>query len=83
MEGQQCMIFWYHMFGSDMGQLQIYVNNTRSLRPLWFKAGNQGNKWHKAQISIWETGEYQVIKTQTQSYFYSSVALHPLNPITI
>lgn len=54
------MVFWYHMFGRDMGQLRVYVNNTNSLRLLWFKAGEQGKKWNRGQINILETEEYQV-----------------------
>lgn len=48
------------MFGRDMGQLRVYVNNTNSLRLLWFKAGEQGIKWNRGQINILETEEYQV-----------------------
>ena len=62
MLGPQCMTFYYHMFGSTMSCVVIYIRNqdTNGIKPVWFKSGNQGNRWIREQISINETGMYQV-----------------------
>ena len=67
MLGPQCMTFYYHMFGSNMfgsniGCVVIYIRNQdiNGIKPVWLKSGNQGNRWIREQISINETGMYQV-----------------------
>ena len=54
------MTFYYHMYGFDMGMLVVSVNSTAgSSRTVWIKSGNQGLKWHEAQVYISERGGYQ------------------------
>jgi hypothetical protein len=53
MAGDQCMTFYYHMYGTTMSCVVIYIREEGSsdLRPLWVKSGNQGNSWHKAEVN--------------------------------
>ena len=44
----KCLSFYYHMYGSTMGTLNVYVGNTK----IFTKSGNQGNSWHKAAVAI-------------------------------
>ncbi|EDO47788.1 predicted protein [Nematostella vectensis] len=44
--------FWYHMWGSTIGDLSVYVNVSDSLRLWWYKSGDQGNKWQKGVVGI-------------------------------
>jgi len=62
MRGPQCMTFYYHMYGSTMSCLVIYIRHqaTNRLKPVWVKSRNQGDGWIQGQISINETASYQV-----------------------
>ena len=48
----KCLEFWYHMYGSSIGTLNVYTSRFFYRRLSWTKKGNQGNKWHKAQVSL-------------------------------
>ena len=43
-----CFSFWYHMYGSAMGTLQLKDNNTVLLS----YSGNQGISWRKASVTL-------------------------------
>ena len=43
-----CLSFYYHMYGSSMGTLNIYVNGLL----VWHLSGDQGNQWKKAVIPV-------------------------------
>ena len=55
-----CITFYYHMYGSGIGTLNIYNCGKR----LWSMSGNQGNAWKKAQVTV--TGMYDVSVTETR-----------------
>ena len=48
------LTFWYHMYGSSMGELsvQVSVDGGNSWTNLWSKSGDQGDSWHQAVISL-------------------------------
>jgi hypothetical protein len=55
-----CLIFWHHMFGEDIGTLNVYLdqhesnnlesNFNRTL--IWTKSNSQGNRWIEARKTI-------------------------------
>ena len=47
-----CMDFWYHMYGKDMGALNVFMNVSNTSLLLWSHAGDKGNQWLNGQISI-------------------------------
>ena len=60
----KCLQFYYHMHGRNIGKLNVYlkavgvaVNHTS---PLWSRAFNQGNVWHRGQVSMFSSSQYQV-----------------------
>lgn len=55
--GKMCLSFFYHMFGSTIGSLNVSVNGV----VLFSKAGNQGNKWVEEKITISDCGRHPVI----------------------
>lgn len=73
MLGPQCMTFYYHMFGSTMSCVVIYVRNQNEnrIKPVWLKSENKGDQWIREQISLNETGQYKV--------GYVVMILHPRN----
>ncbi|XP_052064150.1 fibropellin-3-like isoform X30 [Mytilus californianus] len=47
-ESSGCLKFHYHMHGSSMGTLNVYLGS----RQIWRKTGNQGNKWTLAKLDL-------------------------------
>jgi hypothetical protein len=51
-----CLLeFWYHMYGSQTGTLEVYIEQTtdseaESRHPVFHKQGDQGNEWKMATI---------------------------------
>ncbi|BET00140.1 Scavenger receptor [Nesidiocoris tenuis] len=41
-----CFVFWYHMYGFNIGTLDVYVD----YKKVFTKTGNLGNKWRKGII---------------------------------
>ncbi|XP_078791082.1 MAM and LDL-receptor class A domain-containing protein 1 isoform X3 [Oryzias latipes] len=54
-----CLTFWYHMYGSSVGTLRVYLNdrkmnaggNEEGLLK-WIETGNKGDQWQQANVSI-------------------------------
>ncbi|XP_054754963.2 MAM and LDL-receptor class A domain-containing protein 1-like [Lytechinus pictus] len=59
-----CMIFYYHMYGSLMGDLNVHIKNSTSDDigdPVWSISGNRGDRWRAAEVIITTPYDYQVI----------------------
>ncbi|GFN85246.1 MAM and LDL-receptor class a domain-containing protein 1-like [Plakobranchus ocellatus] len=54
--GDQCLVFYYHMFGSGMGTLNVRMEtgaNQPVLQPvLWSMSGNLGNQWKVGEVTL-------------------------------
>jgi hypothetical protein len=64
------MDFWYHMYGSSVGILRIWIlpNGTVNPIPLWELQNNQGNQWKQGRIALpKQTGTFMVRKEETSS----------------
>ncbi|XP_033122955.1 MAM and LDL-receptor class A domain-containing protein 1-like isoform X2 [Anneissia japonica] len=48
--------FYYHMYGSGIGRLQVFRKSTNGYSYLWSRSGNQGNSWHYAKIQFQRYG---------------------------
>jgi hypothetical protein len=46
------LTFWYHMFGSNMGSLELEVNDGTGWASIWTLSGDQGNQWLPANLSL-------------------------------
>ena len=58
----KCFQFWYHMYGSSIGQLNVYILTTKTVpsTPVWSRQKDQGNFWYIAQISITQSSHVNV-----------------------
>ncbi|XP_057377485.2 MAM and LDL-receptor class A domain-containing protein 2-like isoform X1 [Daphnia carinata] len=61
-----CFAFWFHMYGSTIGQLNVYVKpeskKMTELRPAFVRSGDQGDKWKQGYISLDRVTEnFQVV----------------------
>ena len=50
--GEFCLKFFYHMYGSSMGTLNVFSGN----RKIFTKSGDQGNKWDGVELAILSNG---------------------------
>lgn len=58
----KCLRFWYHMYGSQINTLNVYLYNSTTLGiPIWSHFGDQGNKWYQTQIDIQGYSTYQIM----------------------
>ena len=76
MRGPQCMTFYYHMYGSTMSCVVIFVKSqaTNKLKPVWLRSQDQGDHWIQGKISINETSSYQVSrKYQSSLLIYKAI----------
>ena len=55
--GSMCLRFFYHMYGSSIGTLNVIVNDTNTVFSV---SGNKGNKWTEATIATSLSGRYMV-----------------------
>jgi len=61
----QCLEFYYHMHGVDIGELNIYMRKESSPQylgvPIWTKAAEQGPDWHLGKTSLTSTESFQLV----------------------
>ncbi|CAF1538469.1 unnamed protein product, partial [Adineta steineri] len=64
-EKGRCLEFWYHMYGQNIGQLNVYANTNTSNNDvrtlLWSRGANIGDVWRKAHVSTEYTVPFRVI----------------------
>ncbi|VDI45865.1 Hypothetical predicted protein [Mytilus galloprovincialis] len=59
---KQCLSFWYHMYGDDIGRLKVFQMNSLkgNKKRIFLKKANQSNAWHQATIDLKNVGIYQI-----------------------
>ncbi len=73
--------FWYHMYGSTMGSLDLEVEATPGSGTwvsLWSLSGDQGDSWQQANVDLTAYGSTTIklrFKGVTGSDFYSDMAI--------
>lgn len=58
----RCLKFWYHMYGSSIGRLNVWMSSNGSTGQIWTLSGDQRNKWFYAQAPVRSTDVYQVCR---------------------
>jgi len=43
--GQFCLSFWYHMYGDNIGSLNVFLNDNGNKLQLWGRSGKGPNFW--------------------------------------
>ncbi|XP_054756547.2 MAM and LDL-receptor class A domain-containing protein 1-like [Lytechinus pictus] len=61
-----CLTFFYHMFGTDVGGLKVYVLSLGTSLdddtvPDWGLSGNRGDKWRGAEVDITLADDFVII----------------------
>lgn len=50
-----CLEFWYHMYGVDVEELNVYImasDGPLPSTPAWTQTGDHGDYWHRATVNI-------------------------------
>ncbi|XP_046856288.1 uncharacterized protein LOC124449412 [Xenia sp. Carnegie-2017] len=55
---RKCLTFYYHMYGNNIGSLNVYRKIYGNKYKFWSKSGNQGNSWFKAQVNVVNSLKY-------------------------
>jgi len=70
MAAEACLKFAYHMFGRSIGSLEVYIRRGKHFKKLWSKKGEQGNKWHLAEVNLKVNIEYKVCVIYVMYFVY-------------
>ena len=60
-----CAQFWYHMKGSDIGSLNVYIQTNESKTLVWNRTGEQGDYWNFGQVG--HKGDFRSYKVRNSS----------------
>ncbi|XP_038052723.1 MAM and LDL-receptor class A domain-containing protein 1-like [Patiria miniata] len=55
-----CWYFSYHMYGDQMGTLNVNLNTTSVQQTLWTRSSNLGNLWSVGNVQVTSTLPYQL-----------------------
>ncbi|XP_069133150.1 MAM and LDL-receptor class A domain-containing protein 1-like [Argopecten irradians] len=60
--GPHCLSFWYHMYGSNIGTLNLYVQTGATPgSPEWTRSGEQGNAWRTTNVTFTPAAPFNLI----------------------
>lgn len=90
MPSQTCQIrFCYHMYGSNMGTLNVYTRNTNDAKPdqtqkkIFSETGDHGDKWFCKFLKIPNTVQYSIVFESVRGNgFRSDIALDDIKFIS-
>ena len=66
--GNMCLKFYYHMYGTNIGTLNVMINGNK----VFTASGNKGNMWLKAAVDVNLSGMYAVRSECLIVYFKRS-----------
>ena len=53
--------FWTHMYGSGIGDLNVYVRVGDEDTKIWGLSGDAGNNWYMAQAPVSSTSDFRIV----------------------
>lgn len=56
----RCFSFWYHMYGQDVGTLNLIIRTDNGNATIWSKKNSQGNSWKQGMRTIEVNDPYNV-----------------------
>ncbi|KAK2530935.1 IgGFc-binding protein-like [Columba livia] len=80
-EGPHCFRFWYHMYGeAEAMALRVYVVHDETSTLEWKVAGNKGDTWNLAEITVFSEGNMRIVlEGMIGEDFRSDIALDDLS----
>ncbi|KAM4557404.1 apical endosomal glycoprotein [Fundulus diaphanus] len=90
-----CLTFWYHMYGSHVGTLNIYISDRKIHAGgneegylKWTKTGNKGDQWLQDSVSVkheeafWFVFAYQKGMSTGGDVALDDITIHPSSCFT-
>ncbi|KAH9494984.1 hypothetical protein Btru_018320 [Bulinus truncatus] len=72
----QCLTFYYHMYGKNMGTLNIYTKSSGRLSsPIWTTSGQQLNIWLPGQVTLSSPTDFQLVFEGVMGFLSSNMAI--------
>jgi hypothetical protein len=59
--GNCTLRFYYHMYGANVGSLNLYLKLSRTLIPIFQLSGNHGDVWYRQEVPIQTEGVFQLV----------------------
>jgi hypothetical protein len=56
-----CLKFWYHMYGANIGSLNVIAQNTTDESLIWEKSSTQGNVWLEGNVNLDFADDYNLV----------------------
>ncbi|GIY68139.1 hypothetical protein CDAR_255532, partial [Caerostris darwini] len=58
---KRCMNFWYHMYGEDVGTMNLIIRTDTDNTTIWTRTGSQGNSWKQGMRTIRSQDPYVIV----------------------
>lgn len=75
----ECLMFWYYMEGTGVGELSIHLQTTDSQEnstKLWTRIGDQGSHWRHGRVTLYSPqSSYQVGTQSSMSHVCRSCSV--------
>ena len=65
----QCFTFWYHLYGSTIGNVTLFQRVNGIDSPLWTRNQDEGNVWHPALVTLKSTAQFQVCNKKNKQWY--------------
>ena len=79
----KCLNFWYHMYGTHINKLNVYVRSPQATvlgTPIWSKYGSHGDNWKPAHVYMNYRGPYvYVIEAIRGNGFAGDIAIDDIS----
>ncbi|XP_034519651.1 LOW QUALITY PROTEIN: apical endosomal glycoprotein [Ailuropoda melanoleuca] len=77
---QECLSFWYHLHGPQIGTLRLAVRREGEAETLlWSRTGTHGNRWHEAWATLHHQlgsgAKYQLLFEGLRDGYHGTMAL--------
>ncbi|XP_063053966.1 enteropeptidase [Engraulis encrasicolus] len=59
--GPMCLSFWYHMYGSEISSLRVWMKTKDTSSQLFLKENNYGDHWNYGQVTLNTTADITVV----------------------
>lgn len=59
-DATMCLSFYYHMYGSHIGTLEVIVASLGTNQTIFTRSGNQGHQWYYMKLYINPESYFQV-----------------------
>ena len=76
----RCLSFFYHMYGSGIGNLNFYMQDKNGRQLIKMISGNQGNQWNAGEIGLHSRNDFSlIIEAEHGTSYNGDISLDDIN----